>query len=323
MSEAQQAPVWLADIQLVTFDCFGTLIDLRGHMQPVEIESDEDFGRFLEGCQQQLRSDRHVAYAAVVKGAIAAMRPAMRPAVIGLFADDLGRLPAFRDAPGALGAIQSMARIGVLANSDANHQLDVMSTLRIAWDLVITSAEVRAYKPTERAWDAIVRMAIARAAVPRDAWLHVSAFDQIDLEPARARGLRTVHVRRLGGDGRARADLEVQNLDELAHLLAEAKGGPIVLETEVHIEDAERRGLVRKWWVGEHLPTVRATGGVRSARVLEHEDGRLVEQLVFGGKREIDAYEESYAAEHRAAFREYCGRDLERSSRRALLRGRG
>jgi 2-haloacid dehalogenase len=317
------APDWLADIQLITFDCFGTLIDWRSHMAPVEIESDADFAAFVEHCREIEGGDRHMPYAAVVKTAIAKLRPALRPSVIGLFADDLGRLPAFRDAPGALGAMQSMARVGVLANSDPSHQLDVMSTLRVAWDVVITSAEVRAFKPSARAWDAIVRMAIARAAVPRDAWLHVSALDRVDLEPARARGLRTVHVRRPGGDTKAPADLTVDGLDELALLVAEAKGGPIVLEVVIAVEDPARRADVRRWLVSEHLPNVRTISGVRGARLLEHDDGHLVEQLVFGGLRELEAYEEGFAAEHRAAFREACGRDLERTSRRALLRGRG
>lgn len=323
MADGQRAPEWLADIGLVTFGCFGTLIDWRNHMAPVEIETDSDFDRFLAACREREAQERHQPWATVVKQALAELRPALRPAVIGLFADDLGRVPAFRDAPGALGAIQSMARIGVLANSDANHQLDVMSTLRIAWDLVITSAETRAYKPSPRAWDAIVRMAVARAAVPRDAWLHVSAFDAVDLEPARARDLRTVHVRRPGGDSRSHADLTIDSLDQLATLLAEAKAGPVVLESEVGIAEDERRAEVRRWLAAHHLPTVRTVPGVRGARLLEYDDGRLVEQLVFGGAREVEAYEEGFAAEHRAAFREACGRDLERVTRRALLRGRG
>ena len=98
-------------------------------------------------------------------------------------------------APAALNS-----ECGVLANSDANHQLDVTSNLRLAWDVVITSAEIRASKPSERAWDAAVRMGVARTAVPRDAWLHVSAFGKLDLEPARGRGLRTCHVRRRAAD---------------------------------------------------------------------------------------------------------------------------
>ncbi len=317
------APDWLTDVQLITFDCFGTLIDWRNHMAPVGIETDADFAGFLENCRELEGAERHQPYAAVVKAALAKLQPSLRPAVTGLFADDLGRLPAFRDAPGALGAMQAMARVGVIANCDANHQLDVMSTLRVAWDVVITSAEVRAYKPSNRAWDAIVRMGIARAAVPRDAWLHVSTFDRNDLEPARARGLRTVHVRRPGGDERAHSDLSVDGLDELARLIAEAKGGPLILEITVQVEEPERREQVRRWLATQHLPTVRAISGVRGARLLEYDDGHLVEQLIFGGLRELDSYEESFAAEHRAAFREACGRDLERTSRRALLRGRG
>ncbi len=316
------APDWLADVQLVTFDCFGTLVDWRAGMAAVEIESDDDFQRFLDACREQERADRPGPWANSVKEALKRLRPSLRPAVIGLFADDLGRLPTFRDAPGAVAAIQTMTRVGVLANSDANHQLDVTSNLRLAWDVVITSAEIRASKPSERAWDAAVRMGVARTAVPRDAWLHVSAFGKLDLEPARGRGLRTCHVRRRAADDRAQADLVVDDLDALATLLAEAKKGPVVLETEVLVEDPARRATVRAWWVQTQLPEMRNVAGVREARLFEHEDGRLVEHLVFGGERELAHYNELFAAEHRATFREACGRDLERSSRKASLRGR-
>ena len=108
----------------------------------------------------------------------------------------------------------------------------------------------------------------------------------------------------------------------MAALLAEAKRGPVVLETEVMVEDAERRAKVRTWWVQTQLPQMRGVAGVREARLLEHEDGRLVEHLVFGGERELAHYNELFAAEHRATFREACGRDLERTSRKASLRGR-
>lgn len=319
-SAAAEPPKWLADIQLITFDCFGTLIDWRAGAGAVELDDDAEFARFLEACRGLERADKPGPWAACVKEAVRGMRPALRPAVIGLFADDLGRQPPFADVAPALPALQALTRVGVLANSDPSHQIEVGTGLRFAFDLVVTSADLRACKPLDRAWDAAVRMAVARSALPRDAWLHVSAFAKVDLEPARARGLRTCHLRRRCGDDRAAADLTVNGLGELVELLGKAKRGPILVETEVRVEDAEARERVRRYLTEQHLPALRAVPGVRSARLYEYDDGRLVDQVVFGGEQELAAYEEAFAAEQRFAFAAACGRELTRSSRRALLR---
>ena len=208
-------PSWLGDIQLVTFDCFGTLLDWRRGLATVEIEEEADFAEFMEACAVLQNQERHVSYKQVLKETIRKLRPKLRPAVIGLFADDLGRVPPFIDTRGAVGSLKDLVQVGVLSNCDANHQLDVISTLRVAWDVCITSQEIRAYKPSDRAWDAIVRMGVARTAATRDSWLHVSAFDKKDLISARGRGLRTCHLRRPGGDAKATADLVIDSLDQL------------------------------------------------------------------------------------------------------------
>ncbi len=317
---AATPPAWLADIQLITFDCFGTLIDWRAGAGAVELDDDAEFARFLDACRGLERADKPGPWAACVKEAIRGLRPALRPAVIGLFADDLGRQPAFADVAPALPALQALTRVGVLANSDPSHQIEVATGLRFAFDLVVTSADLRACKPLDRAWDAAVRMAVARSALPRDAWLHISAFGKLDLEPARARGVRTCHLRRRGGDDRAAADLSVGGLAELVELLSKAKRGPIVIESEVCVADAAAREGVRRYLTERHLPALRAVPGVRAARLYEYDDGRLVDQVVFGGELELAAYEEAFAAEQRVAFATACGRELVRTSRRALLR---
>jgi len=145
-------PDWLSDIALITFDCFGTLLDWRAGLAKVDITGDEDFTIFERECAELAEGGRHVPYHMILKQTIRKMRPDMRPAVIGLFADDFGRLPSFADSASALASLKDMVKVGVLSNCDANHQLDVISTLRVAWDVCVTSQELRAYKPTDRAW---------------------------------------------------------------------------------------------------------------------------------------------------------------------------
>ena len=314
-------PSWLGDIQLVTFDCFGTLLDWRRGLATVEIEDDRDFAEFLDACAEMQNRERHVAYKQVLKETIRKLRPKLRPAVIGLFSDDLGRVPAFGDTPGAVGSLKDMVQVGVLSNCDANHQLDVISTLRVAWDVCITSQEIRAYKPSDRAWDAIVRMGVARTAATRDSWLHVSSFEQKDLVPARGRGLRTCHLLRPGGDPRATADMVIDSLDVLVEMMMEAKRGPILYEVSNVAANPDTREKLRDWLVGEMMPSMREVGGMRDARLVETQDGTLIERYTFGGKKNVEDYEETFAAGHRAMVRESFGADVTRTTSEATVRG--
>ncbi len=316
------APAWLADIELVTFDCFGTLLDWRRGLATVELESDADYEAFTDACAELQGRERHVTYKQVLKDAIRTLKPDLRMAVVGLFADDLGRVPTFPDAPGAVASLKDMVQVGVLSNCDANHQLDVISTLRVAWDVCITSQEIRAYKPSDRAWDAIVRMGVARTAATRDGWLHVSAFDKKDLVPARGRGLRTCHVKRAGGDVKATADMTIDSLDQLVEMMMLAKQGPVVFEVRNSAEDPDTREEVRDWLVGEMMPTMREVGGLRDARLVELDDGTLVERYTFGGKRDVEDYQEAFSAEHRAKIREAFGDRVTRTHTQYRLRGR-
>jgi len=316
-------PSWLQDIQLITFDCFGTLLDWRSALEKVEIRSRADFEAFEKEANKLQEAESWTRYTDVVKTAIGKVKPQIRPAIVGLFADDFGRIAAFPDSARAIATLRDAVKVGVLANCDASHQLDVISTLRVPWDVCITSQEVRAYKPSDRAWDAMLRIGVARSAATRDAWMHVSAAERSDLIPARARGLRTCFVKRAGGDDKAGAvDLTVTGLDELTGLVLAAKRGPLLYEVESASSNDETRAKLRSWLVETQLPAVRAIPGVRSAQLAEREDGLLVEQYVFGGRHEYDNYLASYAAEHRAAARDAFGREVERTARLSSIRGR-
>jgi 2-haloacid dehalogenase len=316
------APAWLKDIQLVTFDCFGTLMDWRTAFEKVEIRSREDFDKFETEAAKLGEQDQYLRYTEVLKTAIGRVRPQLRPAIVGLFADDFGRMAPFADAARALHAMRDVVKVGVLANCDASHQLDVIATLRMPWDVCITSQELRAYKPTDRAWDAMLRIGVARSAATRDSWMHVAASPRQDLVPARARGLKTCFLKRPGGDERATADLTVTNLDELATLVQQAKQGPLLVEVESVAQDSAVRDQLRAWLQQFRLGAMREVPGVRAATLFEREDGLLIEQYVFGGRQELDAYTESWAAEHRAAMRDEFGQTVQRTQRVSTIRAR-
>jgi len=165
-------------------------------------------------------------------------------------------------------------------------------------------------------------MGVARTAVTRDKWLHVSAFQRYDLGPARARGLKTCLLRRPGGDEKAPCDLVVEGLEELVALTAAAKKGPVLLEISNQADGKETRDRLRSWLVDRRMPMMRQVPGVRDGRVVEADDGQLHERYIFGGQHEYEAYVEAFEAEHRAAVRQRFGEKVVRESRTVIVRGR-
>jgi 2-haloalkanoic acid dehalogenase type II len=318
------APAWLEHVQLVTFDCFGTLLDWRAAMEKVEIRGRDEFDKFELEARKLAEGDPYLRFVDVLKQAIAKVKPALRPAIVGLFADDFGRAPAFADSVRGVAQLKDLLKVGVVANCDAHHMLDVLAALRTPLDVTVTAQEVRAYKPTDRAWDAIVRLGVARSAATRDGWMHVSAFERYDLGPARNRGLKTCLLKRPGGDDKALCDLTVGSLDELVGLIAEAKRGPLVLEVETKPAGADGAVMqqVRQWLAETELAAMRAVPGVRAAALFEREDGALVEHYTFGGKSELDNFDANFAPEHRAAVRDQFGRQVERATRVVQIKGR-
>ena len=95
--------------------------------------------------------------------------------------------------------------------------------LGVDFDAVITSQQVRAYKPYLRGFDA----ALERMGCARENWLHIGESLYHDIGPANRMGVASVWVNRpdRGGGTRqtdATPDLEVSDLAELAGIMCPA-----------------------------------------------------------------------------------------------------
>ena len=312
---------WLNDIQLVTFDGPGVLFDWRAGLQRAGVTAADDVDRFVARLGELALAEPFRRWSEVVLQALTDARGDLRPAASGMFAADLGRLPTWPDALPTLHSLRDVVQIGLVANGDAQHHLDASQTCKTRWDVCVSSEELRAHLQTDRAWDAAVRAGVTRAAVPRDAWLHVSTSEQT-LELAKARGLRTCLVRRPGTAGQVQGELKVADLHELTQRILTAKQGPLLVEVLVTAPD-EQRAALGDWLRDTLLPTMRRVPGVRAARLYEREDGSLLEQYTFGSRREVRQWQITFAAEQRAMVREAFGPDVTRAVQVAVLRGGG
>ena len=297
----------LASVDLVTFDCFGTLIDWREALPALGVDPSR-MPVFLRESERRQRPDRRDAqflnYRTILEEVAAILRPELPPDEIARWARRFGELPFFADVPAGIALLSSVVDIGVISNCDAVHQLDVTRRLGRPWDICVVAEELGAYKPVDRAWDRAVALVKDRG-YDRERWLHVSAWDDYDLAPACARGVRTVYIPRPDGVAPQSGGVDVtfQDVLTLARTIADAKGGPLAYEVEAEASNAETLDRYLRWIADEHLVEVRACAGVRRAELIQLDGLRA---------------RTSYRFESRLAHARY----LERDAPRLRARGR-
>jgi 2-haloacid dehalogenase len=194
-----------ARFDVLTFDCYGTLIDwetgilraLRTALgQPAQDLGDDDllarFGRH-EAAAEAGPYLRYRAVLGKIAGAIASELDAPTSAeAADVFADSVGDWPAFPDSTDALQRLHDRFRLGVITNCDDDLFARSNKRLGIAFDWVITAQQVGSYKPNPRNFE----VAFERIGLPRARILHVAQSLFHDHVPARRLGLATAWINR-------------------------------------------------------------------------------------------------------------------------------
>jgi len=224
-----------ARFQVLTFDCYGTLIDwetgifsalrpiLAAHGKSIadtellraysELESEAERGEF--------RSYRQVLES-VVRGFGERLGFKPTEAQARSLPDSLANWRPFPDTVAALQKLKTRYQLAVISNVDDDLFAATARRLEVPFDHVITAQQARAYKPSMR----VFNLAQQRIAVASAQWLHAAQRNYHDVVPARSLGIATVWVNRPSprpGAGAAKAaegepDLEVPDLKTLAEL---------------------------------------------------------------------------------------------------------
>jgi len=299
-------PQLLESIDLVTFDVFGTLVDWQKALPAlgVGLEAMPIFLRESERRQRpQKRDAQFVDYRSLLEHVGTVLRPDLQAETVRRWARGFGELPFFADTLASIRLLGGVTDVGVISNCDAVHQLDVVRRLGRPWDVCIVAEELEAYKPTDRAWDRAVQL-VERRGYDRGRWLHVSAWDDYDLAPAAARGIRTAYVPRPGGVPPQQTDARFDDLLHLARSFSTAKQGPLLYEVEAKAKDAETLQRFVRWMEDEHLAQLRAIVGVRGAELTKLDELRVRATYRFTGRSAYARYLEKDAPKMRARGRE-------------------
>jgi 2-haloalkanoic acid dehalogenase type II len=217
-------------IQVITFDCYGTLIDWEIGIWNAFHETAAADGLTLE---RQHVLDRYQAIEAMVeKGRYRPYRDILAETARRVAAEcgwtislehaeflarSLPQWPPFPDTNGALERMSERYRLGILSNVDEDLLERTCEHFPIDFDFWVTADRVESYKPDLAHFEA------ARPFVGDSAgWLHVAQSLYHDVAPARCVGLPVVWVNRkketLAADAPPPAR-EVPNLSALAEWL--------------------------------------------------------------------------------------------------------
>jgi 2-haloacid dehalogenase len=224
------------DFEVLTFDCYGTLIDwetgLWDALRPI-----------LAAHQIDLVSDRALELygeleSAAERGEYRAYRSILRLVLEGLgarlgfipTASELDRFstsvrdwPAFPDSASALRALHNKYRLAIISNVDDDLFAYSAERLQVTFDWIITAQQANSYKPSLHNF----RLAFDRIGVAPQRILHVAQSLFHDIAPANTLGVCSVWVNRRqdkAGSGatpvtQAHPDLEVPDLQTLAGMM--------------------------------------------------------------------------------------------------------
>jgi 2-haloalkanoic acid dehalogenase type II len=214
---------------VLTFDCYGTLVDWeRGIADAFEAAAAADGVRLdraavlraYHAVEPEVEAERYRRYREVLAlsaRAVAARLGWTLPAGReGFLPDSLPSWPPFPDTNAALVRLKSAGhRLAILSNVDDDLLAATRRHLAVDLDFVVTAQQVGSYKPAPGHFRA------ARQRIGDARWLHVAQSYVHDVQPARTLGIATAWINRKGEtplDGRG-ADHEFRTLAEAAEFL--------------------------------------------------------------------------------------------------------
>lgn len=218
-----------SDFDIITFDCYGTLIDWEGGIiNAFKSEAAKD-GLTLEG--DQIISAYSAEEPKVESGAYLSYREVLRETArrvgsrlgwklsterSGFLAQSLPDWKPFADTNAALERLAGKFQLGILSNVDDDLLAGTRRHFTVQFDLIVTAQQVRSYKPGYAHFnEAIARLSGKRLLHAAQSYFH-------DVVPCTALGIPVVWVNRKGerpGPGGPLPTHEVRNLSELADLL--------------------------------------------------------------------------------------------------------
>ncbi len=202
----------LADFSVLTFDCYGTLIDWESGivqaLQPwleragVRASREQILAAFAAAEAPQQQATPGLLYPdllARVHGAIAVQfGVAPDPEAARAFGASIGDWSAFPDSAEALAYLEQHYRLVILSNVDRASFAQSEKKLKVAFDAVYTAQDIGSYKPDPRNFEYLLAR-LGEQGIAREQILHTAESLYHDHIPAKRFGLATCWIHRRAG----------------------------------------------------------------------------------------------------------------------------
>jgi 2-haloacid dehalogenase len=193
-------------IRLITFDCYGTLIDWENGMLAALRPLFSRNGRTVPDAQllevygdieAAIEAGPYSRYRRVLAETAKQMGHRLGIAISedegAGFAESLTRWKPFMDTVPALQSMERKFRLGIISNVDDDLFVETRKKLvPVEFDFVVTAQQVQSYKPSFKNFEEAIR----RSGLSKDQILHAGQSLYHDVAPANALGIRNVWVNR-------------------------------------------------------------------------------------------------------------------------------
>ncbi len=197
--------------KVLSFDCYGTLIDwetgilhtLRPWLSDNGCELNDDLvlEAFAKAESDAEREQPALPYPDILRDVVDRLAPMLEvpatPAQRETLATSVANWPAFADSPGALAELAGRYQLAILSNVDNQSFAGSNARLGVSFDLVLTAEDIGSYKPDLANFHALLA-ALAERGIERHELLHVAQSLHHDIEPARQLDLACVWIDRRG-----------------------------------------------------------------------------------------------------------------------------
>ena len=218
------------EINFVTFDVYGTLIDWEdGAFTAFSKEADRDgyslakdelIPRFHE-IQKEIMGGSYELYAEVLRRTAVQVSKdlgwPLEPSRAQFLPDSVQRWKPFKETVPALKKVKNKFSIGLISNVDDKLLGQTRRHFGLDFDLVVTAQQVRSYKP-----DPAHFKECERRIGGKKGWVHVASSYYHDIEPCLKLKVPVIWVNRHGEtleSGAKKPTEEVKNIKEALKLL--------------------------------------------------------------------------------------------------------
>jgi len=187
----------MPEFDIITFDCYGTLIDwesgIRAAFAAAGVDGDAALRAYAE-IEPVVEHEKYRSYRDVLMETASRIAPDVKT---NFLADSLPSWKPFRDTDPALERLHRAGiRLGILSNVDDDLIAETRKHFTVGFDLVITAQQVRSYKPGH------AHFVTARQRIGDGKWLHAAQSNFHDIVPANQLGIANAWINRHGEKAR-------------------------------------------------------------------------------------------------------------------------